>query len=374
MRGKPVPKLFLLVAHRRPGTAACCRLSDESRNETENGHESDVPSVHVASASGDERAALALRDPLRAGTATMKSRRLLSQTPRALMNARRVVYGQISGGRRNTDCVMRPLLVFLILFAPLLTEARSRAVRHPSGPDIPRSVMWIAAHPDDEAVAAPLLAKWCLDEGARCSFVILTRGESGPCLRTGGCAPDLASVRSAEAGSAAELFHADSFLLRLPDGGGVAAPSWSLVDGNRPDIVITLAALIEAERPELVLTFDPRHGTTCHPDHRETGRLVLEAAKRISFTPRLYLLETFLQFSPLTFASATPAAEKFDATQPLITTGEPAWNAVVLDMRRHASQFDDAWIAAVQAVPAGQQAVFFAPAATTLDRDLHPCE
>jgi len=46
-----------------------------------------------------------------------------------------------------------------LLFA-MLSSARDRAVRHPGRIPIPSSVMWIGAHPDDEAAVAPLLAMW----------------------------------------------------------------------------------------------------------------------------------------------------------------------------------------------------------------------
>jgi LmbE family N-acetylglucosaminyl deacetylase len=269
------------------------------------------------------------------------------------------------------------LVALLFLSASLPLAARTRAVRHPAGIAAPKSVMWIAAHPDDEVVAAPLLAKWCNDAGARCAFLVLTRGEAGPCLLKNGCSPDVRTVRSSEAAAAAELFRADSILLRLPDGGGIAAPQWHAA-GDGPDVVTTIAAYIEAFRPELVLTFDPRHGTTCHPDHRETGRIVLEAAKRISTPINLYFLETRVEFSndPLrvSFVPAAPSAERFDAREVLASTGKPAWSAVVADMERHPSQFDEHWIAAIAEMPAEQWAVYIAAADDILRQYVAPCE
>lgn len=252
--------------------------------------------------------------------------------------------------------------LFLFLLVTLPAAGRVRAVRHPGGAAVPapRSVLWIAAHPDDEAVAAPLLAKWCLDDEARCAFLILTRGDSGLCLLAEGCLPDVASVRSAEAASAAELFHADSILLRFPDGGGVAPPQWP------SDAVLTIARYIEAVRPELILTFDPRHGTTCHPDHRETGRLVMNAVRLLSFDTELYFLETRVDFATLSFTSATPFAVRFDATQ--------TWNTIVADMRRHPSQFDQSWIDAILNVPPHERAVYLAPSEQVLGLPVAGCE
>ena len=260
---------------------------------------------------------------------------------------------------------MQKLLVavFVAVLASSNAAARVRAVRHPSALPAPKSVLWIAAHPDDEAVAAPLLAKWCLEDGVRCGFLVLTRGESGPCLLPAGCFPDVASVRSAEAGSASQLFRADSILLTYPDGGGVAAPAWSETAGE------TIANYIEAFRPELILTFDPRHGTTCHPDHRETGRLVLEAVESLSYEPKLYFLETrvVIATDPLaiSFLPAIASAERFDATR--------TWRSIIDDMQRHPSQFDAQWINAVENVPPRDRAVFIAPAERVLQQDVASC-
>jgi LmbE family N-acetylglucosaminyl deacetylase len=259
---------------------------------------------------------------------------------------------------------MKFALLFVLAGAVAFdADARRRAVRSTGSIPTPASMLWIAAHPDDEAVVAPLLAEWCLDDGAECTFLVLTRGEAGPCLLPGGCLPDLRSVRAAEAGAAAELFRASSILLRYPDGGGVAAPVWE------GDVVGRIAGLIEAIHPALILTFDPQHGTTCHPDHRETGRLVTEAMQRLSYAPELLFLESrvTVEGNPLAihFSAAIASATRYDASA--------TWGAVPDDMRRHPSQFDGQWIAAVENVPASERAVFLADADASLGPLLTPC-
>jgi len=237
--------------------------------------------------------------------------------------------------------------------------------------------MWIAAHPDDEVVIAPLLAKWCLDDRARCAILLLTRGEAGACLRPDGCAPDLISVRSSEAGAASQYFGATSILLTLPDGGGSVAPHWGELAADEPSVVTAVAGYIQAFQPAAILTFDPRHGTTCHPDHMETARVVLEAVKQLQYSPALYLLETRVTISPgsfgVQFSSAMGQAKRFDANVVLASTGQSAWNAALDDMRRHASQFDGNWITAVEDVPVKDRAVFFAPATAALAQPISPC-
>ncbi len=237
--------------------------------------------------------------------------------------------------------------------------------------------MWIGAHPDDEVLAAPLLARWCGDGRAHCTLLTATRGEAGPCLLPGGCLPDLASVRSAEAGASSQYFGANAILLSWPDGGGSLPPPWDIGAGGSRESVTTIAAFIRAAAPELVLAFDPRHGTTCHPDHRAIAAVVLEAVKLLDPAPEVYLLETTLAVDarPLTvhFRSAAPDALRFDAMTPLAATGGPAWNAVTADMERHPSQFDADWIAAASSVPVADRAVYIAPAATILARPASTC-
>ena len=184
-------------------------------------------------------------------------------------------------------------------------------------------------------------------------------------------------MRSAEAGASSQYFGANAILLSLKDGGGSLPPTWDIGAGGSPDLVGTIAGFIRAVAPELVLTFDPRHGTTCHPDHRAVAAVVLDAVKLLSDPPAVYLLETRLEVDSqplvLRFRSAASGAIRFDANEPLAVTGGPAWNAVAADMERHPSQFDAAWIAAVSSTPAADRAVYLAPASTILRQPASTC-
>ncbi|HXH39154.1 MAG TPA: PIG-L family deacetylase, partial [Thermoanaerobaculia bacterium] len=215
------------------------------------------------------------------------------------------------------------------------------------------------------------------EERVRCTFLILTRGEGGTCLRSDGCHPDVASVRSAEAGSASQYFGAGLILLTYPNTAGVDKPDWRTSSGDGPDVVTAVAHYIEAFRPTLVLTFDPRHGTTCHPDHLETGAIVIDAVKLLSYEPELYLLETRVTFAfdPLVirFAPAVSGLQRFDANEILISTQTSAWSEILRDMERHSSQFDESWLAAIQNVPLSDRAVYVAPAKETLGQLVPGC-
>ena len=252
-----------------------------------------------------------------------------------------------------------------VAVAPPPVAAVPPAGRIPS----PASVLFIGAHPDDEVPVAPLLAHWCRAGAARCSMLIATHGERGPCLLPEGCLPDLGTVRSGEAAAAAAYFHADLVLLSLPDGGGSAPPPWAPGTPGAPGVAATLAGFIRAAAPEIVVTFDPRHGTTCHPDHRALGELVPEALALLAAPPALYLVETRVEIDPATpafgFATATAAAAGYHAALD--------WSAVVEDMERYQSQFDAAWRDAAWRVPEADRAVFLGPASAMLVGPVAAC-
>jgi LmbE family N-acetylglucosaminyl deacetylase len=272
---------------------------------------------------------------------------------------------------------MKTVLLAIALLVTLPLAAQTRAVSRTDGIPSPQSVLWIAAHPDDEAVAAPLLAEWCLREHARCTFLVLTRGQAGTCLRNGGCLPDIATVRAGESAAASEYFHANLILLSLPDGGGSAEPSWAS-GSERLAVVSQVSEYIAAVRPELILTFDPRHGTTCHPDHRATGSIVMDALAGSPSLSSLYLLETRVTVQSVPFGVRFDAADldalRFSAAG---TPGSPAqapWAAITEDMKRHPSQFDNSWLTAIDNVLRSDRAVFIAPAEDALRREVgHGC-
>lgn len=230
--------------------------------------------------------------------------------------------------------------------------------------------MWVAAHPDDDVLVAPILASLCLDRDVECTLMVLTRGEKGNCHLEGECPSDVGMVRSAEMGSASQYFGANLVLLKYSDGGGKpdgSAPAWDLEAGGHQRLVTSLSFLLQSFQADVILTFDPRHGTTCHLDHMATGKLVREASVEAGILAKLYYLESRLhvttpirfQFSP---AFAGPGLKSFNANVPLISNGQPSWSALVNTMRIHRSQFNELWVAAALDVPASERVIFFAGA------------
>jgi LmbE family N-acetylglucosaminyl deacetylase len=259
----------------------------------------------------------------------------------------------------------RPLLAAVLLLATAGARAQEKTAPGvpPTFPGV-SSVLWIAAHPDDEVLAAPLLSRLCLEEGLRCSFLVFTRGEKGDCFLPGGCRPDLGTVRAAEMARAAQLFHAGLTLWSLPDSGAApdgSAGSWDAAAGSHAALLASVRGVITQTHADLVLTFDPRHGTSCHPDHRAVGGLVREAIAAMQKPPAVYLLETRLieQGSPVTihFAPAALAAAGVFAFD-----GNPEWKTMDADVRAHPSQFDARLRRAVSRIPSAERAVFLGPA------------
>ena len=178
--------------------------------------------------------------------------------------------------------------------------ARS-AVPAPAGA-IPTLVA-VFAHPDDETIVAPALARAARD-GARVYLVIATDGRLGASKHAGIPAGDsLATVRAGEARcSAAVLGAQPPVLLGFPDNGLAVLSPWpgEPLDRLAKRIDSTLRVL----KPDVVLTWGPDGGYG-HQDHRLVGDVVTQVfqsgavgrarlfyvgftAERIAGAPRWY--------------------------------------------------------------------------------------
>lgn len=226
-------------------------------------------------------------------------------------------------------------LILLFLTAAVPVAARTRAVRPPL------RILWIGAHPDDESVIAPLLGRECVERGATCTLLVLTQGEGG----------GSAAVRAAEMQRAADMLHATLTLWTFSDVMTEVDATWSSEAGGHEALVARIAQEIAIVSPAVVYTFDPRHGSTCHPAHRALGELVIEALARTA-PPPLFLVETAVGFegSGFTFRSAV--------AQPIVIDASAQWSYLVRDAELHASQFSAAQIESLKNIPAEQRHVY----------------
>ncbi|MFL5582587.1 MAG: PIG-L deacetylase family protein [Gemmatimonadaceae bacterium] len=161
----------------------------------------------------------------------------------------------------------------LAALVPLAAPAQAR-----------RPVLAVFAHPDDERVVGPLLARLAR-EGRETHLVIATDGSQG--VRDYAGIPagrELAAARAKEAACAAERLGVRQLhILGLPDGG---LASFEVLGRLRS----ALTAVIDSIGPAVILTFGPEGGTG-HPDHRLVGDVtsqIVQADARYANVDLLY--------------------------------------------------------------------------------------
>lgn len=159
-----------------------------------------------------------------------------------------------------------PLTLSLLLGCTLLAPASLGAQQ--SG----RTLVAVFAHPDDERIVGPLLARYAR-EGHDVYLVIATDGSKGVREHAGVPAGDsLAAVRAEETRCAAgQLGIHPPILLGYEDAG---LASFASLEALRDDVRRVLREL----RPDAVISFGPEGGTG-HPDHRLVGIIVTEVVQ-----------------------------------------------------------------------------------------------
>jgi LmbE family N-acetylglucosaminyl deacetylase len=130
----------------------------------------------------------------------------------------------------------------------------------------------VFAHPDDERIVGPLLARYAR-EGNDVYLVIATDGRKGVRDHAGIPAGDsLAHVRSEEARCAArQLGIHPPILLGFEDAG---LATFASLEGLEAKVDSVLRAL----QPDAVISFGPEGGTG-HPDHRLVGDVVTQVVQ-----------------------------------------------------------------------------------------------
>lgn len=161
----------------------------------------------------------------------------------------------------------------------------------PRTPTRARTLVAFHAHPDDEALlTAGTMAK-AAAEGHRVVLVLATDGALG--LTDAAHCEDLGARRLAEAqASAAALGVARVVDLGFGDSGMTGPLPRATPDGREAfcaapvaDAAAALAAILEAERPDVLLTYDA-HGGYGHRDHVRVHE-VGAAAARLAGVPRV---------------------------------------------------------------------------------------
>lgn len=154
---------------------------------------------------------------------------------------------------------------------------------------MPRTLLAIHAHPDDESSkGAATVAKY-VSQGVRAVLVTVTGGEAGDVLNPEMDRPEvvenLAAVRAKELAAAAAIIGYDTVtMLGYRDSGMSGSEANARPDAfcQQPfnDVLEHLVRVVRSERPDVVLGYDA-HEFYPHPDHirvHELSMALVEAA------------------------------------------------------------------------------------------------
>ncbi len=156
----------------------------------------------------------------------------------------------------------------------LLAACAPRGSTVAAVPATSRTLVAVFAHPDDETLVAPALARYAR-EGVRVFLVIATDGRRGANAHARIPAGDsLAKVRADEARCSARALGLEPpILLGFPDAGLADFAPWP---GKRLDTLATrIDSVLRALRPSVVVTWGPEGGYG-HSDHRLAGNVVTQ--------------------------------------------------------------------------------------------------
>jgi mycothiol S-conjugate amidase len=150
---------------------------------------------------------------------------------------------------------------------------------------VPRTLLAVHAHPDDESSkGAGTLARYA-DEGVRTVVVTCTGGEAGeilnPAMDQPGNLERMPELRRQELAKALEILRVDAHYWLgyrdsgMPDTEFNAHPD-AFANADLDEAVGRLVRIIRAERPQVLLTYD-EHGGYPHPDHIRTHEISMPA-------------------------------------------------------------------------------------------------
>ena len=177
--------------------------------------------------------------------------------------------------------------------------------------DVPvATLVFVHAHPDDEALLTSGTMARAAAEGQRVVLVVATDGGAG--LTSADYRDGLADVRRAEVEESARLLGVARVVhLGYADSGRDGSAPGGFAFAPVPEISARLADLIAEESAGILIGYDPSGGYG-HPDHVHVHACVREAA-RLSPTARLF--EATMPREPITTAVRLAAATRLTPAQ-----------------------------------------------------------
>ncbi len=177
---------------------------------------------------------------------------------------------------------MRYSLTVVLLFCLFLSHAQSP--RGSSSSDILQqmkklqvfgSVLYIAAHPDDENTR--LLSYLANEKLYRTGYLSLTRGDGGQNLIGDEQGIDLGLIRTQELLAARKVDGAEQFFTRAYDFGYSKSPEEALRIWDHDKILSDVVWVIRKFRPDVIITRFPTTGEGGHGHHTASAILAREA-------------------------------------------------------------------------------------------------
>ncbi len=147
------------------------------------------------------------------------------------------------------------------------------------------SVLYIAAHPDDENTAA--LAYFSKGQKLRTAYLSLTRGDGGQNLIGPEKGAEIGIIRTQELLAAREIDGGEQYFTRAIDYGYSKTMEETLSFWGKEAVLSDIVWIIRTFRPDIVITRFPADSTSGHGHHSASGLLVKEAF-RAAADPQKY--------------------------------------------------------------------------------------
>lgn len=147
------------------------------------------------------------------------------------------------------------------------------------------TVVFVHAHPDDEALLTAGTMRALKEKGHRVVVIMATNGDAG--LSEIGNYADLGNIRKRELQDSARILGvSETYFLNYRDSGldgKITAVQSTLCQASVEEVAKSIAAILENESAQMVIGYDSKGGYG-HPDHVQVHKATIAAAK-ISHTP-----------------------------------------------------------------------------------------
>lgn len=178
---------------------------------------------------------------------------------------------------------MRKIVLALFLVCCSLTQAQapekwnsSEIYNHIKKLNFLGSVLYIAAHPDDENTR--LISYFSNEKNARTAYLSLTRGDGGQNLIGPELREQLGLIRTQELLAARRIDDGEQFFTRANDFGYSKTPSETLDIWNKDEVLGDVVWIIRKFRPDVIINrFDHRTAGSTHGHHTSSAILSVEA-------------------------------------------------------------------------------------------------